>query len=267
MTIAFRPLRNPNPLEFPGSQPAIDWSHPAALNLRFSAVASGGSFINLLSGNRGAVGGGAAAGLRRTLGITEEFSASGDKVTFTGQKTTNDASVTIAAIVRTDTQTSGMVIFSSSDTNAGWRLDDNSGQLRLTAGGENTLDGPVVIADSGSYFLAASGNTAASAFVVRDLRTGAVSSASAGGTIADAPSGTYVIGNITGPQPWVGGISAVMFAARFMPLPGLLAWAADPWSFWYPRRDTVLVGSAAAAAFKAYWAQQNNLPVIGTGTY
>lgn len=283
MILAFRPLRNPNPLGFPGGVlPGFDPSHRAVKGMAriggLSAIAAGGSFIDLLSGSAGTLIGTPTAGISNSVGpVTKTVAASLNATTFTGKASTF-ANVTIAGIFYlTSTATWANLFATSGDNAGGWSCGYSGGFQLYNINAGVTMSFSITASVNTPYFFVASlvRNTTTSNAVLINLATGAIktgTSATATGNDG-ASNGVYDVGNqftTLGTQTaysWPGGIAAVMFAPTYLLLQDQLAWAADPWSFWYPRRDVMLVGAAAAAAFKAYWAQQSNLPVIGTGTY
>lgn len=270
MTIAFRPLRNPNPLGFPGGVlPGVDWSHPAARGVvsghGFSGTALGSGLVNLLGGKLGAIGsGGPTLSLNGSIGPCATFGTT-DDYTYSGQSTANDSTGTFAAILVVNAQVGTQAIFRNSNATTGVEFRISTTGLSIAGPGGSLAAGASLgsVSTGVPYFGAFSftGTSALAALLLR-MDTGVIKTATGAPTGSPvAPNGTYRIGLNSQSS-----IAAVMFSTSFLQLPQLLAWAADPWAFWYPRRDTVLVG-AAAAAFQAYWAQQNNMPVIGAGTY
>lgn len=258
-----------NPLAYPASTvPGVNPSHRAAQGLRFSGVAAPGGFISLNQGRRGTVAGASPSfAIDGRIG-SGFFSASGaDAVNFTVQSTVNDASATIAAIASFNSVAAGQCLFSSSGTNAGWRLIYNTTQVTMTAGSVGDINSGIGLTANTPYLIISSANASASNFFVLNLATGKITTASAAGAAPAAPNGTYQVGNNVFNQPQLGRIAAVMFSANFMTLTEMRQWALDPWAFWYPCQTERLVAAAAAATFLAAWAQQSNLPVLGTGTY
>ena len=86
--------------------------------------------------------------------------------------------------------------------------------------------------------MAASITTAASVFVARRLDTGQIFSSNTTGFTTTAPNGTYCFAGsgATGSGGHIGGaaIAAGMISFQALSLHQLLAWADDPWAFWYP---------------------------------
>ncbi len=280
MTIAFRPLRNPNPLGFPGGVlPGFDPSHPAARNCFLSAVAANGSFISNLNGAPGSVVAGGTPALPVQAVLAPPGPAVGFSLANSATKTSyislplsppNSRVVTFAAVVTP--VFSGAI---SAQAVACTNLTGGGGaaglDLRLgLSGSTQTLQihvpgvGAFTASSFGmltarSYFVFASGNslTGAANYVMLDLATGALQSGttSTGAFTPAAPAGGVVVGNYpnggTPANEFMGYISAVHGANQFMSLQQGVQWAADPWSFWYPRCDTVLVGVTSGGGFFA----------------
>jgi hypothetical protein len=95
------------------------------------------------------------------------------------------------------------------------------------------------------YFLGLSATASNIYFVSTNLLTGQIKSSTFSGTYTFTATGSNIcqFGNqTTGNSSYTanGTIHAGMFAASALSLQQLLAWAADPWSFWYPRRSRFL---------------------------
>lgn len=267
--------RSPNPFAYPaGIKFGFDPSHiaiiPQSTSLMLSAVAMlGGNFVS----TRGAVGTltGSTSALKPAIGPVSIQSTTGDKVVFTVPATVFKT-VTLAAIVIPATVGGGARgIIETGST--GWRININGSAFRLTLGGIADITSGLTLAANVPYFLAVSADTVTANFVVTDLSTGKISSAAvASATATTTTDATLKIGNDSSFELFTGSIACVMAAVGTgttgrMSLPALKAWAADPWAFWYPRRTTDSVGAAAAGGGFPWWAVQNNLPVIGAGTY
>lgn len=284
MTIALRPLRNPNPLGFPGGiLPGFDASHPASQGISsghgFSGIANTG-FISLPSGKAGTKNGTPTAATR-LIGPTQLINSGTLSYTFTGQSTANDTSFTIGTIVEYTAVGSNSFSFTSSgsaSTGIEFGLVTTTVLGFTFPGGGNqvTWTLPITLANSVPYFMAMSASKSGSNFlwtgVLVNLATGQTFSSS--GTTAStgpvAPNGTYMVGNSpAGFTSNHGYEAAVMFSPAALSVQQLLQWAQDPWAFWIPRTldlTRMIVGTSAATFIPA-WAMNTNLPVLGTGTY
>jgi hypothetical protein len=134
------------------------------------------------------------------------------------------------------------------------------------------VDSGITISAGTPYFVAMSSSSTLSQtfFVVVNLSTGKIQTASTSTLVNFGNCDQlYLIGNRQAAQlQCTGGIAAVMSTRKFNSLSTLMQWATDPWSFWYPRNIDLTQSQigAAAAAFKAYWANQNNILVISPGS-
>lgn len=230
-------------LAFPaGVAPGFDPTHIAGAGVRFSGIALAGNFINLLNGARGAITGSPTGAIDGVIGPATNYPTAGSTAqsTFSGNAATNDTSSTIAAIVRFPaTGATFQGIFANGSNAAGINLGlKTPGALvQLTMFGVVARDSAIVISPNIPYFIAASQNGSTIInYVAARLDNGVVvTSTSASGT-PTAPNGTFVIGNgPAGSTPASGNIAAVMYSNKYTSMQQLLAWAADPWSFWYPR--------------------------------
>lgn len=277
MPILRQQLRG-SPLAFPGRLPGFDPAHVVARGCRFSGSAFGASnFINLLNAKIGTQAGAPSSVISGTVGPAVQFSSAStlDKLTYSGQSTANDGQVTLGAIVRP--KSAGLnnpVIFNSGNAAGGWQFTTVGSVLVLQDGSYSHIaNSGFVLAANVPYFVACSTDSAtATNFVVLRLDNGKVLANSQASITTTASNGIYSIGG-TGQfagNVFDGAIAATMFSASYASLATLLQWASDPWAFWYPRTNygAIDIGTLiAAGGFKAAWAQQNNYPVIGTGTY
>lgn len=271
MGIALRQLRNPNPLGFPGGVlPGFDPSHVAAKGTIFSGVASGSGFVDILRGKPGTITGTPTASIDGRMGPNTLFLGGTDECSFTGYPTTNFTSVTLAAIVNYNGAGNPYnTAVETASNGGGWFLAHTGSVIRAAAQSVAFIDSTIAIPPANvPFFYAFSTNGVTANFVLVRLDTGQIFS-QGGVTSASpsAPNGTTLVGGAdTTNRQASGGVATAMFNTRFMSVPELRAWAQDPWAYWYPRRTLNLVG-ISAAAFKAYWARNSNLPVIGTGNY
>jgi hypothetical protein len=151
-------------------------------------------------------------------------------------------------------------IFSSDDGNgsAGYRLEQFAGQFIVTIPGVgNFFPTPAFSPVVGrQYFVAASRiNGLGFSYVYTDLTTGQIFATvdSSASTSNPSTSGNFVIGNMTGGTNPGGKIAAVMYSSSPMSLAALTQWAADPWSFWYPRKlDLSMMLKAPAGGINAF---------------
>ena len=245
-----------NPLAYPaGIAPGFDPTHVAAKGISagrgFSGVSLGGNFISLLNDARGTIVGSPTAVIDGTIGPATNCVASA-WVQFAGQSTAVDASATIGVIYTPTSVGSTQFLFESGGTNnTGWGIFQNP-QIVLIAGSVNTQDVIDTTAQVAGvpYFVGVSmsGNSTLNAVIV-NLQTWVIRSKSAALAFTSvAGNGTYEVGGNTAfATASLAKISAVMYAPSFMSMSQLLAWASDPWSFWYPRKQTYSYFSPPAA--------------------
>lgn len=283
MAIALRPLRNPNPLGFPGGvRPGFDASHAAAKQIKFSGVSRGANFGSILKGTVGSLTGTPTSAINAFCGVATNYSASTMNSAFAGFTTNTPAAFTFAVIcvpVTLGGATQLIITDGASGSSAGTQGIGFNGSNKWTVGIGSTptfiatSSTPAVVANT-PYFIAVSelGGTGYN-IVVSNLRTGQTTSeVVATATAISVWTGTFNVGNqnaANGARVFQGLIAAVMCSEGYLSVPQLLQWAQDPWSFWYPRTldlTQMLVG-VSAATFKAAWAMNTNLPVLGTGTY
>lgn len=235
-----------NPLAFPaGRAPGFDPTHVASRscspNFGFSGIASGGGFVDLLTGRAGTQAGAPAGVCFGGTGPAITFTGVTDAITFTGKNVGAFSSGTIAGIVQ----------FNSIGANyqSVFELNSAGANLGLLAlRGVNHVLTIFTVADAPStilplagvpYFLAASllGGSMIN-YIVRNLATGALITqvVATGLSFAGTTGGVYKVGN-NAAQQTLGGVAAAMFNRTFMSMAELIQWSADPWSFWYPVDD------------------------------
>ena len=102
------------------------------------------------------------------------------------------------------------------------------------------------------YFAAVSANASTANYLLLRLDNGTLLTGTSGGAASTAPNGTFVVGNdFSAGDGSTAFQTAAMASGVFLSMPALVAWAADPWSFWYPPGDdglVSLIGMVAAAA-------------------
>ena len=263
LSIPFR-----NPLAYPaGVAMGIDLSHPAAGATLWSIAATGNGLISVLQGTRrtGTVAPSYAPSIIGPAGLfsggnVDQFS----NVPFAAGVTT----FTIAAIILPTSLTGNTNVFNYGSGGTGVGILSVSGALRVDYPGVGNVTSGISMTNNVPQAVFISRNAVPNTnFVIANLQTGQVITATSGSATAGvAPATRLDIGN-GGFGFWTGYIACCMFSARYLSMPELLKWAADPWSFWYPRRPSYNVAAAAAGGAFPWWAVDNNLGVIGAGTY
>lgn len=235
-------------LSFPvGVTPGFNPQHIAGGAPRFSGISNGSNFISLLQGaNRGTIGGGPVGLVDGIIGPATNYSAATDASSFSGQYTAAiDTSSTIGAIfVLNSVASANQIIFSetSNGTVKTLALNISSGVAALNYNGVTSFSSSISVVVDVPYFLVSSvqdGNIIN--FALTNLRTGQVrtSSIASSQTRSNAQTGTNSVGTRVASNLVMNGkLAAVMFNAVYLPLPALIQWANDPWSFWYPQRVT-----------------------------
>lgn len=265
-------LPRANPLAYPaGFASGFDPSHVASSSIRLSAVTYGVAYISV-GPNRisNAIIGAPAFQLNPNIGGAGSYST-GNRIQLSTLPAVVDTSQTIAAFIfpTAFTNDTAGIVSTTVGGQGGCLQVSNTGVLKfiwIGAGGNATST--ITLTANTPYFVAVSISAANNAvFIATNLLTGStvntVTTVSAGA--AATPSGTYLVGMRPGTNTaFTGLIGPIMVNAKFMPLAQLLQWAADPWSFWYPRRQIERVG-ITASGFMPYWANRNNDFAIGTG--
>lgn len=275
-----------NPLVYPaGVTPGFDNNHVAARNVKFSGICHAGGFINLLNGVRGAILSGtpttafdAQMGWGCDGGTAQAYSFVGavpavlsDRVTMAAIfKYTDRGAGFSNRVLMADTNTGGTGVYFFSDSAATPLTSFSTmswwGGANITppSSEENVLPNtPVLVIMSYDH-----GTTTTNFLTCKLGRITAglnempgrikyhVLSGSRGA--ASAPDGTItVMGSSTGLSGTKNVVSACMYSHAFLSITEMLAWAADPWSFWYPNRDDNWIAAQAAAGFP-WWAVKNN---------
>lgn len=270
-------LRNPNPLGFPGGiLPGLDRTHPAAGAItRFSTVNVGGFPVNLVNGTLWTLAAGTAtAGIQGRIGPwgLGAGTAGSPATTYFTQSlgTQTDTNATVGAIFYVPGVTGSTTYLIDNSTGIGLRINSTTSVVLTKSEASTTAWTIPSLVNNNPYFLAASVFLNASGtvnYVLVDLLTGkTVSTSAAQAKTPSAANATWQIYSTATDAGQNRSIACLMQSNAFLSVPQLLQWATDPWAFWYPRRQLYTVG-ATAAAFKAYWAANTNLPVLGTGTY
>jgi hypothetical protein len=231
------------PFAFPGTQPGFNPSHPAAAKPLFSGVSMGGNFINLGigagGGARGTIVGSPTPKILPSIGLATLFVASAS-VQFSFPAT-NFTNYTIAAIVNWLGTNAASQDIAGNDTSSGGVGTDlglsSTGvvSVRLNAVSvASTL--PALVANA-SYLIAASGTSASGAnMMYARLDTGQIFSQFVSSGTSTTANGTLTIGNVGDASRFFNGsIATAMYSNSFLSLAQLTQWAADPWSFWYPK--------------------------------
>jgi hypothetical protein len=242
------------PLIYPqGMAPGLNLAHPAARGISgahgLCAVATNNGFISLANGAQGTVSLGTFGSfIQSPIGPAFNWSAQANNqnVVFPGTLI-NDLSATLA-IIGTDVAGTGAYMGTDFSTETGgWRLDDTT----LTAPFAGSVSSGLTPPLSVPILYVASINAAQGLvrFMTVNLLTGALVTAtvSSGGLTPIVPgSATLWIGGCPAQSTnsIQGSVSAAMFSPTPLSMAQMLAWGADPWSFWYP--PSVLMSYALA---------------------
>ncbi len=255
-----------NPLLAPaGRTPGFDRTHPAAKQILFSGVPSGLMFSNVLNGKQSALVGGTVAATDGNLGQCVNFPA-GDYLSFSGNATTNWLSGTIGVIIRASVISGTQYIFCNNSASAGSSLNLSSGTVQWTMFGVVAESSSITISAGVPYFIAASQNGSTGInYVAVNLVNGSIQTSTSASAAPNAPDGTYVIGvgpSLGGSTAFAGLIAAAMYSSAYMPMPALVDWAKDPWSFWYPRTRDQFRNGLSIISFVPYNPWPQAAPVL-----
>lgn len=171
-------------------------------------------------------------------------------IQFNSEPVTTDTGNTIAAIFSVASLAANIAIFNNNHTNGSASLDLEiltTGVVELNAS-FTLIAGPTVSVNV-PYFVIASCTSGSTLFVLRNLFTGQTTITTNAATYTPAANnlGTFNLGCFSpNGYSYNGSIAAVMYSSIRLSLPQMLAWANDPWSFWYPKTRASVVGVAAA---------------------
>lgn len=161
-----------------------------------------------------------------------------------------------------------LIAAGASGVNGGGLIGVNStGVLQVHVSGANNIATGLAVAANIPYFAAVSfKNGAQWAAVLLNLASGALKYASGTTALTQSVAGTNIgIGYAFGSSGinFGGNLSATNYTAAFLSLSQLMAWAEDPWSYWFPRRTLQIVGVAAVGSFKPAWARRSSQIISG----
>jgi hypothetical protein len=261
-----------------GAKPGVNFDNSAVVNgqLRFSGIGSQGTSTaaaGVACGfaqiypifKRGLTSASNAVVISSTIDgllgpVNSTTISSNSAIEFANNTTANDLSYVIAAIFRTGATVAALqfICANSNSATATARFG-----IELTAAGVisigsffGTLVASGVTATVNTpYFVAASATTGQWRILVLNLQTGQTVLTNATTAITlTAPSGTVSVLGLTGNANSFGGrLAAFMFSNGFAGFPELLAWARDPWSFWYPTKDIVQFAGGGDVLFAQSW--------------
>lgn len=231
-------------LKRPSSAPALQTAHVANVGTRICAISNGSQIPIDLLGNTYVSQGASTQAVQSltTIGsaVTNNSVSRGWQIT--GLTVETPTSVTLAAIVWMISGRAGAnllcVCTNSSSANATGGVffgPLNGGGLLLQSPGPVTFKtSSVKLPIGGPVFIAASCNASANSFVMTDLVTGQVQSTTGTGLAFSVNDGTYCFGAT--PQIHLNSNyqAAAMMSNADLTLAQMLAWAQNPWSFWYP---------------------------------
>lgn len=240
-------IRAPRGLfSFPGTRPGFDPSHVASRNARVSAVAFGSvrGAVNLFNGQIGTNGSNNSDTIvdlpiiGRSLNVS---SGVNNGVKFTSNVQISSATTpqqTLAAIFTVNA--TGLFQYACGvGTTGGCGIGlNNSGQpifARFTA--TSYQPGGFTFSAGVPYFMIGSTDNATSTLIlIRRLDNGAVSTFSTTGSAIVSAAAEFDFGTANSVSNGLNGrIACAMYSEAYLPLPQLLQWSSDPWSFWYPR--------------------------------
>jgi len=264
-----------------GFAPGFDPSHPAAVGIGksrgLSAIAATGNFINLLTGIPAVPLHGDSTVTIREIGPTANIPASGDNGSWAGNSTVNATSATMAAIWFPLDTTGFNTLVSNSTTGVGTQLiasQAGNGTVALNNWGNTNWGATPSYVANAPHFVAISGNPSASAGVTINLQTGLVNVSTGSSGTPTVGNGTYTSGSVAnGGSTTQLYLAATMWSPSYTSLEDLLKWAADPWSFWYPRSPLtqtskvgISVSGAAQTPYQPYFQQMlasKREPIVG----
>lgn len=234
-------LPNSNPLAYPcGVAPGFDPTHPAANgNVVYSCIASGGGLFNITRARRGTIGGSPTAGIT-SIGPATNYPA-GATTTLALTGIASPTGATLASIFFTPSSfaTARTIMYNSGKT--GFRILTTgtlAAIINNNAGGNQNSS--LILSASTPYFAAVSfANASTCNYVLANLATGQIlyqSTTTPNTTPGSA--GTWYFGcNDVSANQFIGGIATwVWIDNLLLDINSLIAWAYDPWSFWYPRK-------------------------------
>ena len=239
----FKPFALKNPLQFPGGRaPGFDPTHPAASNWSrqfcISTIPIAGDFVDIATATAGAV--------QSINGITTII---GPAIQNLSGSTNTFSRFTVSSFTPSKFLAAQIVIYTT--------IPGANYQISLGLGGASNRYAMLLAGSTGRfgsydsngtgqstfvptanvpYFMATSwnGGTTVNVFVL-NLSTGATFTQAVANTGNFGTPTSYTIGSLGGNHAWEGSLAALMFNPNiFLSLSQLRAWAADPWSFWYP---------------------------------
>ena len=213
-----------------GFLPGFDSSHAASQSTKLSAIASGTTYINMLTGKSTAVSGAQTANMA-FIGPSVSGAGGSSCNLFTSPfGTGTPTALTLALILIPVSSTTNVVIL----VGANDILEIVSLVPEWAA--SSTVSSGLSLVLNNPYFVAASALSGTTFnFVTLNLLTGKLQSASVSSAATlGALAATWTIGGSVGSTRVGSKIAACAVTFNYLSLTQLLAWAADPWSFWYP---------------------------------
>lgn len=237
-----------------GYAPGVDPTHPAAAGLRFSGVAMKNNFINLYKPLlKGAITATITGVINGTIGPAVTNPNTTGIIKFAGNSTVAPTTCTFGAIAFNGPNAANNWIYIGNHTNnvTAPLMGCLGASFQLFAdNGGASVDSGIPLAASEPVFVAASYSVAGGAvnFVARNLRNGLLlASTKTNNFTAVAGDGIYCVNGDGSGDTSDCTVAAAMYSLAALSPAQLLAWAADPWAFWYPDInfiDDFIVGSA-----------------------
>ena len=240
-------IRPANPLVYPGSTRAgFNPNHLAVGKgiVRYSGVAAGANFANLLTAKVPTINGTITATIDGTLGRTMTNTTASSYLSCPGVNDTSPGAVTFGGIVTPIGLAALFGVMFSNNNGSGTNADTwfyfTSGAIVPTlfvqGGG---VQAGITLTAGVPYFIVMSTQGTILNSLVLNLRTGNVltTSSSISKTIGTPTASTYNIGGTAGASNRYmnASLAAIMYSVNnFLSIPQLQAWAAAPWDFWYP---------------------------------
>lgn len=248
-------IQQRNPLAYPaGVLPGFDPSHVAhvpSTSTTLCAVAHAGSFRDLLSGVT-AIQGGAAAPtpvINGALGPCVSYDTTKQHV-FAASG--SPGQITFGVIFKVNSITGGVYQSIMSDNSGANAFEINpTGGFECYFTGNITNGMPQAIAGHAYLFVGSFKANVLFNTALVDLTTGQsfiASSNAVGFALGTGKTSIFIgNGNSGGNQPSECSIAAVAYTNKLMSIAEVQAWAADPWSFWYPPPNENYIAITAAA--------------------